>query len=253
MSRGRRILVLGGGDGWHADQLRTEAQKIDSQIAFTDYESLTASVASVAEIQCGAGRLHDFDSVLTRTMPAGSLEKITFRLACMHSLVDQGQHLVNHPRSLEIAIDKFATLAKVSQSGYPVPRTRVAQDRHSAMRAFHEFDGDCVVKPVFGGEGRGVMRIRDPQLAVYTFATLDQLDSVFYVQEFVSPGGADTRMLVVGDHVFGAKATKRNRLSDKRQPWFVRPASLAASRTGRHGHGYLPCDRLAVRFGGCLG
>ncbi len=49
------------------------------------------------------------------------------------------------------------------------------------------------------------MRIRDRQLAWYTFATLDQLDAVSYVQKFIPPGGIDTRLLVIGDQVFGIR------------------------------------------------
>jgi ribosomal protein S6--L-glutamate ligase len=112
---------------------------------------------------------------------------------------------VNPPRSLEIAIDKFATLARVAELGYSIPDTIVAQSRGDAIDAFGSLGGDCIVKPVFGGEGRGVMRIRDPELAWYTFSTLEQLGAVCYVQRFVSPGGGDTRLLVVGDTVIGLR------------------------------------------------
>ena len=73
------------------------------------------------------------------------------------------------------------------------------------MEAFLMFDQDVVVKPIFGGEGRGVMRILDKELAWYTFATLERIDAVMYVQRFVPPGGVDTRMLVIGNEVFGLR------------------------------------------------
>ncbi|EMI15368.1 alpha-L-glutamate ligase, RimK family [Rhodopirellula maiorica SM1] len=160
-----------------------------------------------------------FDAVLARTMPAGSLEKITFRLSILHAFTRDraASHrpvaVINSPRGLEIAIDKFATLAHVRRLGYRVPETIVVQSRPEAIAAFERLGGDCVVKPLFGGEGRGVMRIQDPQLAWYTFSTLQQLDAVFYIQAFVPPGGRDTRLLVIGDHVIAAR---RENLGDFR-------------------------------------
>jgi RimK family alpha-L-glutamate ligase len=113
--------------------------------------------------------------------------------------------IVNPPRSLEIAIDKFATLARVQQLGYEVPQTIAVQSRREAMDAFELLGRDCVVKPIFGGEGRGVMRITDPQLAWYAFSTLEKLEGVCYVQKFVPPGGRDTRLLVIGEDVIGLR------------------------------------------------
>ncbi len=214
--RRRRFLVLGGGEGWHANQLREAAGKCDCDLAIASYESLVARVQSTAanpspagsDITCQAGPLRDFDAILTRTMPAGSLEQITFRLATLHSL--STPPLINPPRSLEIAIDKFATLARVAELGYLVPKTVVVQSRAEAVEAFDELGGDCVIKPIFGGEGRGVMRVCDPQLAWYAFSTLESLDAVCYLQEFVAPGGIDTRLLVIGDRILGIRRQNEN-------------------------------------------
>ncbi len=204
---GRRFLVLGGGDGWHINQLRAAAEVCGCRIAVAPYESLAARVSQCGStvVTCSEGAVGDFDAVLTRTMPAASLEQITFRLATLHSLLRTP--LVNPPRALEIAIDKFATLAHVATLGYPVPETVVVQSRSEAMDAFEQLGGDCVVKPIFGGEGRGVMRITDSQLAWYAFSTLEGLGAVCYLQEFVAPGGIDTRLLVIGDRVIGLRRT----------------------------------------------
>ncbi|GAA5508833.1 RimK family alpha-L-glutamate ligase [Novipirellula caenicola] len=228
---GKRFLVLGCGQGWHANQLRNAAAQLGCELHGCDYESLFASIHHAASpdrnaVDLGADgftatavSIDQYDAVLARTMPAGSLEKITFRLAILHALASdcdpskRPASVVNSPRGLEIAIDKFATLAHVRRLGYRVPETIVVQSRPEAIAAFERLGGDCVVKPLFGGEGRGVMRIQDPQLAWYTFSTLQQLDAVFYIQAFVPPGGRDTRLLVIGDHVIAAR---RENLGDFR-------------------------------------
>lgn len=201
----RRFLVLGGGDGWHANQLLSAARARDCSLAFGRWESLSAEIGLRPRATCDAGPLDGFDAILTRTMPMGSFEQITFRLAILHDLAATGIPIVNPPRSLEIAIDKYATLAEVSRLGVPVPETRVVQSRGEALDAFRALGSDCVVKPIFGGEGRGVMRIRDPELAWTTFSTLQQLGAVAYVQRFVSPGGRDTRVIVAGDHLVAVR------------------------------------------------
>ncbi|TWU32575.1 ATP-grasp domain-containing protein [Novipirellula artificiosorum] len=213
MSDQVRILVLGCGDGWHANQLKMAAETLGCELHFSDYESLFACVATPPEVVglgcdgygSSAEMIDRFDAVLTRTMPPGSLEKVTFRLAVLHGLCAAGVPVINSPASLELAIDKFASLARVARLGYAVPETVVVQSRSEAVAAFHRLGGDCVVKPIFGGEGRGVMRIQDAQLAWYTFATLEQLDAAFYIQAFVPPGGRDTRLMVIGDDVIAAR------------------------------------------------
>jgi ribosomal protein S6--L-glutamate ligase len=215
MSAGaRRLLVLGPDQGWHAEQLRRAATRHGRVLCFADYESLAAGVGPVeprVALTSSAGRLDDagYEAILTRTMPAASMERITFRLAVLHAIADgcwaDAPRVVNPPRALEWAIDKFASLVRLAQLGLPTPATRLVQSRAEALEAFAELGGDCVLKPLFGGEGRGVMRITDPQLAWYSFSTLDRLDSVLQIQQFVPPGGRDLRLLVLGERVLAVR------------------------------------------------
>lgn len=234
MTHPRRILALGPSQGWHAEQLCSAAKRHSAELVWGRYETLRTAFDSSGKLRIDcqlspsplAGETYDstklstensnrefnehvdlssFDHILARTMPPGSLEQITLRLSALHCLVDQGYHVINPPSTLELAIDKFRTLARISALGYDIPETVVVQTRREAMDAFSLFDQDVVVKPIFGGEGRGVMRILDKELAWYTFATLERIDAVMYVQRFVPPGGVDTRLLVIGNEVFGLR------------------------------------------------
>ncbi len=232
-----RLLALGPEEGWHADQLKSAAARLGRQLVFSPYESLRSTIKDgPATTTCEAGDLCDFDAVICRTMPAGTLEQITFRLATLHAAQAQGVRIINPPRTLELAIDKFATLAIVASLGYRIPDTTVVQSRKDALSAFDSFGGDVVVKPIFGGEGRGVMRIHDRQLAWYTFSTLEQLGAVLYVQKFVPPGGRDTRMLVIGDSVIGVRRVNPNDFRTNvaggatGTPVVLSPAMVAAAR-----------------------
>ncbi len=205
----KRLLALGPADGWHADQLRSAARNHGCELFYAEYESLHGCFDNQGKhtANCSEGELHSFAAVLCRTMPIGSMEQVIFRLSVLHGAEAQGTKIINPPSTLETAIDKYATLAVVASLGFPIPQTMVVQSRGEAMRAFDALGGDVVVKPIFGGEGRGVMRIRDRQLAWTAFSTLQQLDSVLYVQRFVPPGGRDLRMLVLGDEIIGIRRT----------------------------------------------
>ena len=113
------------------------------------------------------------DVILVRTMPPGSLEQVVFRMDLLARLEANGTKVVNSPKSLE------------------------------AMSAFFALGEDVVVKPLFGSEGRGIVRVSDPDLAHRTFRTLMRLDSVLYLQRFINHGGFDVRILVLGNQVLG--------------------------------------------------
>ncbi|WP_372897003.1 RimK family alpha-L-glutamate ligase [Stieleria sp.] len=213
----RRLLMLGPDTGWHAERLREAACRHGHRLEIAPWESIAARVGDdqpPVSLLSDRQQLSDFDAILTRTMPAGSMEQITFRLAALHAIADRvtphRTAIVNPPRALEWSIDKFACLARLAGAGLPTPSTRVVQSRREAMQAFEELGGDCVVKPIFGGEGRGVMRIRDAQLAWTSFSTLEQLGAVLQIQSFISPGGRDTRLLVIGEQVFGMRRHNEN-------------------------------------------
>ncbi len=149
----------------------------------------------------GAGQ-PNYDAILVRTMPLGTLEQVIFRMNALHVAQELGVKVANSPRTLEIAIDKWLTLDFMRRSGLEIPRTIVCQSREAALEAFESLGRDVVVKPLFGGEGRGIVRIDNLDIAWRVFSTLEQLGAVLYVQEFIPHHGYDLRLLIVGNQVF---------------------------------------------------
>jgi len=147
--------------------------------------------------------------LMVRTMPIGSLEQTIFRMNALHVAQSNGVRVVNPPRALEIAIDKWLTLETVRQHGLAIPRTICCQTRDQAMEAWESLGRDCVVKPIFGGEGRGILRVTDPDMAWRVFTTLEQLRAVLYCQEFLQGPGYDLRLLVIADTMFCVKRIGR--------------------------------------------
>ncbi len=200
-----KFAVLAAPDSWYYRDLARAAEgKYDIQVC--SFTELTARVASGGRlVSSGEQSLDELDAVIVRTMPPGSLEQVVFRMDALGRLAAAGTTVVNSPRSLETAVDKYLSSAKLAAAGLPTPRTIVCQTSDEAMLAFGELGRDVVVKPLFGGEGRGITRLSDENLALRAFRMLEQLDAVIYMQEFIDHVGYDIRLFVLGDEVIGMK------------------------------------------------
>lgn len=143
-------------------------------------------------------------------MPPGSLEQVVFRMDALSSLEATGTLVVNPPKAIEAAVDKYLTTSRLARAGLLVPRTITCQSAAAAMEAFEELGGDVVLKPLFGGEGRGITRLTDQALALRAFKLIEQLRGVLYLQQFVPHSGYDLRVLILGDKVFAMR--RRNGL-----------------------------------------
>lgn len=193
-----RLAILSGGSGWHVLDLERAAAALGHQAMAVDFRAVSASVPAASD------ELESFDAVLVRTMPPGSLEQVIFRMDVLHRLQSQGIVVLNPPPAVEACVDKYLTTARLSAAGLPVPRTIVCQRAEAALEAFTQLGGDVVLKPIFGSEGRGMMRVGDPELAWRTFRTLERQQAVLYLQEFIAHPGWDLRVFVIGGRVLTA-------------------------------------------------
>ena len=107
-------------------------------------------------------------------MPPGSLEQVVFRMDVLQRLEARGHRRPQPAAALEVCVDKYLASARLEAAGLPVPPTIVCQDADTALEAFEQLGGDVVVKPLFGSEGRGMVRVSDPELAWRTFRTLER-------------------------------------------------------------------------------
>jgi ribosomal protein S6--L-glutamate ligase len=137
-------------------------------------------------------------------MPPGSLEQVVFRMDVLARLEADGVTILNPPRAIEHAVDKYLATAKLAAAGLPVPDTIVCEGSDMALAAFDQLGRDVVVKPVFGAEGRGIVRVSDPEIALRVFRTLERIQAVLYLQRFVQHPGYDLRVLVLDDRPLGA-------------------------------------------------
>lgn len=216
---GLRVAVLGEPNGWHVGRLLTAISRRGHRGTAVRWAELSAEVRSASSHVGYAGggawteqflppAIDAADVVVVRGMPGGGMEEIIFRMDLLGRLAARGTAVINSPRGLEIAIDKYLALTRIAAAGLPVPRTIVAQDPHAIHQAWQSLGGDCVTKPLFGSRGRGLARIKDREsLAplVDAAAHAGPPGAVTYLQEFVPHSGWDVRILIVGTDAFAIR------------------------------------------------
>jgi RimK family alpha-L-glutamate ligase len=200
-----RLVALVSGMGWHVQDLRRAARAVAVDFEAVPFPRVVGRVGSGRErIEAGGIDLTGVDGVLVRMMPPGSLEQVVFRMDALHRLQAHGIKVLNPPRAVEAAVDKYLALASMAADGLPVPPTWSGESSAEALEAFEAMGGDVVVKPLFGSEGRGLIRVSHVELARRTFRALERLGSVLYVQRAIRHPGYDLRVFVLGDRVLGA-------------------------------------------------
>jgi ribosomal protein S6--L-glutamate ligase len=216
----KTFFALVSGFGWHVSDLERAAKRRGATLRAVPFPQLSAAVGMEVR-QTGANQTrsapgaraprvsaagHDLtaaDGILVRMMPPGSLEQVVFRMDVVHRLAALGIPVLNPPRAVEAAVDKYLTLSLLERSGIPVPATWAGESATEAMTAFDDLGGDVVVKPLFGSEGRGLMRINDRELAWRTFHALERLSAVLYLQRMLRHPGHDVRVFVLRGSVLG--------------------------------------------------
>lgn len=202
-----RFGVLGAADSWYLRDLERAAAGSHEilPLAFTRLSAAVGCPPRGSAARSADSDLSGFDALLLRAMPPGSLEQVVFRMDLLGQYEAGGGVLVNPPRAVEVAVDKYLALARLQAAGLPVPPTVACQTREEALQAFQQLGGDVVVKPLFGAEGKGLTRLNDDALAWRAFTMLEQLGAVLYVQQFLPHSGYDLRLLVVGSRVLAMK------------------------------------------------
>lgn len=193
-----RIAILSGGTGWHVQDALRAARELGHSADALDFRALHTGV------ECGSDPLAAFDAILVRTMPAGSLEQVVFRMDLLHEAAARGVPVLNPPRAVEVCVDKYLTTARLVRAGIATPATAVCQRADDALIRYGELGGDVVLKPLFGAEGRGMCRVTDPETMWRTSRVLEQTGQVIYLQRFVRHPGWDLRAFVIGGRVIAS-------------------------------------------------
>jgi RimK family alpha-L-glutamate ligase len=202
-----RVAILSSGRGWHTADLERALEQRGHRAQILPIDAVVARIGHGPSLAIRGTSLGDCDAVLLRTIPRGSLEQIIFRIDTLHRLERMGVPVVNPARVVERTVDKFYTSALLEEAGLLTPPTIVAERFDDAMDAFRTM-GDVIVKPLFGSNGRGIVRVSDEELAYRVFRALELERGVYYVQKvipsWIGAGARDLRVFVLGERVLAS-------------------------------------------------
>jgi [lysine-biosynthesis-protein LysW]--L-2-aminoadipate ligase len=119
-----------------------------------------------------------------------------------------GVKTVNTNEVIENCGDKFITTQLMLQQGVPTTRVMMAFTPESTLQAIEQLGYPCVLKPVVGSWGRGVVRVNDRDAAEAVVSLRDELGGyqqhIYYIQELIEKPQRDIRSFVIGDKTIAA-------------------------------------------------
>ena len=147
-------------------------------------------------------RWRRYDAVLCRSLSQSR------GLAALHILEQQGVRVFNTAAVTATCNDKLLTTLALLRAGIAVPRTMLAFDAQSAVRAIETLGYPAVLKPTGGSWGRLLARVNDRDAAEAVLEHQETLGSyqhhIHYVQEYIAKPQRDIRAFVVGDRTICA-------------------------------------------------
>ncbi len=195
-----KIGILSSQRGYHVLALEEAVRARGWQPVFFNITRLAGRIDTGSTLWWRSECLNDCRAVLVRTIPSGSLEQIIFRMDALHCLERLGVRVINSAGAIERTVDKYYTSFLLSGAGIPTPKTLVTEDFDAAL-AFCRETGDVVLKPIFGSEGKGMVRLSDPDTAYRVLRAWELNRYIYYLQEYLPHYHQDIRAFVVGGKV----------------------------------------------------
>ncbi len=202
-----KLGIISSGRGWQSEELGRSARRRGWDVDFLSPRRFSVFLPDLS-IGNDIKSLQDYDAFLVRVIPFGSLEQIVFRLDALYALEMMGKPVVNSAFTIERTVDKLYTSMVLSKNGILTPRTVAVERFSEAMRWFKLLGGDVVVKPLFGSNGLGIIRVDSEDLAHRIFRSLELGRYAFYIQEFIPHRCQDIRVFLAGGRIVSAMMRK---------------------------------------------
>lgn len=200
-------VILTDPEDWTASAFLKTIEKIGANALSINLSTLNASISnSDFSISDADLKALELDAILVRDVGISfSLEKISFKFDLLR-LFENSMTVMNSPTAIQNAANKFFSFYLFKLARLPIPRTVVTSDLEVAKKTIEKF-GSAVAKPIFGSQGKGIIKLErsqpESELASKLTALLKER-GVLYLQEFVPNPGRDIRVFVVGEEAIGA-------------------------------------------------
>jgi RimK family alpha-L-glutamate ligase len=206
-----RVAIFNDTHGWHSEQLTAAFEILGIETVYSDLAFCRIDLSQPQRLVIPGFDKTLPDAVLVRGIAPGSLEQITLRMDVLHTLAELGVPVLNPANVIELTVDKARTSLRLALAGLNTPPTWACEDRQQAVDIIRReltAGYSVVMKPLFGCQGKGIIRIDD----------LEQLDLIapvgdaFYLQRYVLPAepGAwqDWRLMIIDGQLVAAMSRR---------------------------------------------
>ncbi len=207
--KGAKIgVVLTDPEDWTASAFLKNIRKRGVKALPINLSTLSASI-STSDFFIFNADLKDLElnAIIVRDVGISfSLETISFKFDLLRQFENSNIPVLNSTTAIQNASNKFFLFYLFKLAHLPIPRTIVTFELEVALKTIKKF-GSAVVKPIFGSQGEGIIKLENTQpeseLATKIAALLKER-GVLYLQEFVPNPGRDIRVFVVDEEALGA-------------------------------------------------
>ena len=202
----RRIAIITDDPGWHGARLRDALETHGCDSEFVSLQSCGFDLSGKGHGLIMPGFETLPDGVFVRGVPGGSLEQVVLYLDLLHALRHLGICVYNDGRAIERSVDKGMTSFLLHSAGIPTPPCWVLGEGHDlakTLRREQKSGHELVLKPLFGSQGEGLVRIRD----IGDIPAQQACNGVYYLQRFISTGRTDAhdwRVFVINGRAVAA-------------------------------------------------
>jgi len=207
-----RVAIMTDAIGWHTRQLQAALRERGAVGRCIDLADCRIDTGAAWHGLALPGFGRDLPAaVLVRGIAGGSFEQVTKRLGVLHALRELGVPVYNDARAIERSVDKSMTSLLLHAARVPTPPTWATESLAEAQRIVTRESAaghSLVVKPLFGSQGKGLLRVGLVEGAHRPLPALGAgFGALAYLQRFIEPvssPGFDWRVLVIGGHAVSA-------------------------------------------------
>jgi len=207
MSRYNIGVAITNSNDWTAQAMVHEIVQQGMKPVPFDPAEIALSIGNGITDVSDSRNIKGLDGLIVRDMGQGGPEAQSFRLNVLE-ILNERIPVINSPKAIICCANKFYSNHCFKKAGIRVPETHVVQTMTQACRVINKL-GDCVIKPMFGYKGIGVMRIDAGSMGGDDGVIMREVESALYkrgalyIQEFI-PATFDVRIFVVAGVVVGA-------------------------------------------------
>ena len=201
----RVAIIVSDSMDWTAQALLASFSAKGIDAFFLNFSDLLASIAGGQSFSCAGVDLLNLDALVVRDLGRRGASDVAFRFEVLQALQEKGIAIINPPRAIAQAANKFATSRALHDAGVATPRTVVTTSVKEALRAVHDFK-KAVSKPLFGYKGKDIVLLQDgSDLDQARLEDILESQGLVYLQEFIAlDSPRDIRAFVMDGIVLGA-------------------------------------------------